>query len=91
MSQKTDWKKILEDLDEIHVEQKQVVMDTVARAKKRLGSNLEDASFVKVKHDGETIKSDIFVTMSASGEAYEFVLDDCTLINGRWYNMDGIR
>lgn len=33
----------------------------------------------------------IEVTFSAGGQTYEFELDDCLLINGRWYTLDNMR
>jgi len=86
--------QFLEELDEEVVEQRQEIVDSLKRFRSgaaSVGLNLEKASFVKCKHDGDSLKSDIFVTISVSGEEYEFLLDDCSLINGRWYNMDGLK
>ena len=36
-------------------------------------------------------QTDIDIIISSGNKTYEFTLDDCMLINGRWYTLDNMR
>ncbi len=85
--------EFLEKLDEIYAEQKQEVLDSLERLRSDAassGCHLENASFVKCKHEDVSLENDIFLTITESGKNYGFSLGDCSLINGRWYNISGV-
>ena len=59
------------------------------------GCDWKEAKFVGAEYDIETqhgiSTTDIEVTFSAGGQTYELTLDDCVLVNGRWYTLDNMR
>ena len=59
------------------------------------GCDWKEAKFVGAQYDIEErhgiSTTEIEVTFSTGDQTYEFELDDCVLINGRWYTLDNMR
>ena len=59
------------------------------------GCDWKEAKFVGAEYDIEErhgiSTTEIEVTFSTGDQTYEFELDDCVLINGRWYTLDNMR
>jgi len=59
------------------------------------GCDWKEAKFVAAQYDIEErhgiSTTEIEVTFSTGDQTYEFELDDCVLINGRWYTTDNMR
>ncbi|MDG2468882.1 MAG: hypothetical protein P8M80_06360, partial [Pirellulaceae bacterium] len=59
------------------------------------GCDWNQAQFVRAKYEIEKRRgfswTDVEVTFSAGRQTYEIILDDCLLVNGRWYTLDKMR
>jgi len=81
------------EINEEFAEKKESVLESFAEVRKRAalaGCNLGSASFGHCNTDVRPIQGDIDVIITESGKSYQFEIDDCLLMNGRWYNMDGL-
>jgi hypothetical protein len=89
---------VREDIEEEYQDERQEVLRSFTELKNEQASEGCDWKAAKFagaeyrieKRDGIS-QADIDVSLSVAGDLYEFRLDDCMLINGRWYTLDEMR
>ena len=88
----------VEEIEKDFLEMGKQVLESFAEVRNEQasdGCDWKEAKFVGAEYDIEErhgiSTTDIEVTFSAGGQTYEFTLDDCILVNGRWYTMDNMR
>ena len=90
--------RVLEHLDKTYAKQKAKVMASFGEFRKTAEKAVTDWKSVKITstdydlqtRDGATTTS-IDVVISAGNQEVEMKLDDCLLLNGRWYATDEIK
>ena len=90
--------RVLEQIDKTYAEQKAKIMASFGEFRKTAEKAVTDWKSVKITstdydlwtEDGVTTTS-IDVVISAGNQEVEMQLDDCLLINGRWYTTDEMK
>jgi len=86
---------VREDIEEEYQDKRQEVLRSFTELRNEQASEgcdwkaakFADAEYRIEKSDGIS-EADIGVSFSVGGDEYNFRLDDCMLINGRWYTLD---
>ena len=88
----------VEEIEKDFDEMRKQVLESFAKVRNEQaekGCDWKEAKFLRAEYETADrhgiSKAEIEVTFSAGGQTYEFELDDCVLINGRWYTLDNMR
>jgi len=88
----------VEEIEKDFDEMRKQVLESFAKVRNEQaekGCDWKEAKFLRAEYETEDrhgiSQAEIEVTFSAGGQTYEFELDDCVLINGRWYTLDNMR
>ena len=87
-----------EEIEKDFDEMRKQVLESFAKVRNEQaekGCDWKEAKFLRAEYETEDrhgiSQAEIEVTFSTGGQTYEFELDDCVLINGRWYTLDNMR
>jgi len=89
---------VREDIEEEYLDKRQEVLRSFTELRNEQaseGCDWKAAKFAgaeyRIEKRGGISQADIDVRILAGGDEYEFRLDDCMLLNGRWYTLDEMR